>query len=91
MQEWLLAACWQRERQMCRLRHGIGSCTLVELCLPTPGADPQKDVCAVPHDVVGEEAAEYYTPERLATTGPLPLGKRRDLMFFNGRLFTHTL
>lgn len=25
MQEWLLAARWQRERHICRLRHGIGS------------------------------------------------------------------
>jgi hypothetical protein len=43
----------------------------------------------VPHEVVGEEAAEYYTPERLAATGPFPLGQRRDLIFFNGRLITH--
>jgi uncharacterized membrane protein len=43
----------------------------------------------VPHDVVGEEAAEYYTPERLAATGPFPLGQRKDLMFFNGRLIMH--
>ena len=54
-------------------------------------ADPQKDVCAVPHDVVGDEAAEYYTPERLAATGPFPLGQRRDLMFFNGGVNVHSV
>ena len=45
----------------------------------------------MPHDVVGDEAAEYYTPERLAATGPFPLGQRRDLMFFNGGLHVHSV
>lgn len=89
LQQWLFRCSCILDAHLLRMRGsgdetGSALCKMQQLTGAVCVLPPQKDVCVQAHTVTGAEAAEYYTPERLAATGPFPLGKRDTLLWFNG-------